>query len=120
MRILLVDDSPTILTMLSMVLRQNGFTVHAASDGVDALDQFKQHEMDLVLTDVNMPRMNGFTLITQIRGLPNGADTPIVVLSTEASENDHQNARQKGADLYLVKPLSTKDLVFHIRSLLNK
>lgn len=117
-RILLVDDSPTVLNLLGLVMRQQGYEVVAAKDGLEALRKLQEQPVDLVITDVNMPHMDGFTLIATLRAHQAWRGLPIIVLSTESSRRDTQVALNHGANLYLSKPVSPTDLVAHVRSLL--
>ncbi|KMY69184.1 chemotaxis protein CheY [Desulfocarbo indianensis] len=118
-RILLVEDSPTILNLLSMVLRQVGFAVQTANDGLEALDKLSKESVDLIITDVNMPRMDGFTFISRVRSQGVMPKVPIIVLSTEREDHDRLRGRSAGADLYLTKPVQPQTLVDHVRSLLT-
>jgi len=117
--ILLVDDSPTILNMLSLMLQQFGYKVVTASDGVKALEVLDRSVVELIITDVNMPRMDGFKLITRIRQDKTLAELPIIVLSTESDTHDRQQAMGLGADLYLTKPLTPDILLKNLRELLT-
>jgi len=117
-RILLVEDSPTILNLLSMVLRQFGFAVQTANDGLEALDKLSKENVDLIITDVNMPRMDGFTFINRVRSQGVMPKVPIIVLSTEREDHDRVRGRSAGADLYLTKPVQPQILVDHVRNLL--
>lgn len=119
-RILLVEDSPTILNLLGMVLRQYGYQVHTAGDGVEALSKLSQMEVDLIITDVNMPRMDGFTLIGRVRVQQSKREVPIIVLSTEREEHDRQRGAAAGADLYLTKPVKPQELLDHVQRLLGE
>ncbi len=119
-RILLVEDSPTILNLLSMVLRQYGFAVNTAYDGVEALEILSHEKADLIITDVNMPRMDGFTLISRVRAQKALAKVPIIVLSTESEDHDRQRGEAAGADLYLTKPVQPQVLVEHVRRLMGQ
>ncbi|MFH1058756.1 MAG: response regulator [Pseudomonadota bacterium] len=118
-RILLVDDSPTILNLLSMVLKQYGYEVVAAKDGLEALQKLQQRDIQLVITDVNMPRMDGFTLIATMRSRKELMNLPVIVLSTESGSQDVQAGLGRGANLYLVKPVSPAELVANVRALLS-
>ena len=118
-RILVVEDSPTILNLLGMVLRQQGFQIHTAGDGVEALEKLSQESVDLIITDVNMPRMDGFTLIRRVRAQQSLANLPIIVLSTEREDRDLEQGAMVGANLYLTKPVKPEVLVEHVQSLLN-
>jgi len=118
-RILLVEDSPTIINLLSMVLRQHGYQVQTANDGLEALSKLSQDSVDLIITDVNMPRMDGFTLITRVRAQKLLAGLPIIVLSTEREDHDQKRGVSAGADLYLTKPVKPQVLVDHVQRLLD-
>jgi two-component system chemotaxis response regulator CheY len=118
-RILLVEDSPTILSLLSSMLRQFGFSVNTAGDGVAGLEVLTQKEVDLIITDVNMPRMDGFTFIAKVRAQEALQKIPIIVLSTEKGERDRQEGRGVGANLYLTKPIQPQVLVDHVNKLLG-
>lgn len=119
-RILVVEDSPTILNLLGMVLRQYGYQVHTAVDGIEALSKLDQQEVDLIITDVNMPRMDGFTFISRVRAQQSLPDVPIIVLSTEREDRDLERGKSAGANLYLTKPVKPQVLVDHVRQLLDE
>jgi two-component system chemotaxis response regulator CheY len=119
-RILVVEDSPTILNLLGMVLRQYGYQIHTAGDGLEALSKLAQEEVDLIITDVNMPRMDGFTFISRVRAQQNMLNVPIIVLSTEREDHDLERGKSVGANLYLTKPVKPQVLVDHVRQLLDK
>ncbi len=117
-RILLVDDSPTILNLLSLVFREQGYEVVQAHDGQEALQKLAGQAVDIIVTDVNMPRMDGFALISAVRANPGLTRLPIIVLSTESDPLDREAGLTRGADLYLTKPLGPAELVAHVRSLI--
>ena len=108
--VLLVDDSKTILDLLSMNLRHQGFDVITALDGMDGLKKLDQHPVDLVITDINMPRMDGISFISSMRQNQAWADIPVIVLSTEKGTQDRRQAAKAGADLYLSKPIKPNEL----------
>lgn len=110
-KILIVDDSPSIRQMVEFTLKQANYQVTAASDGQEAFDLCKSKSFDFVLTDQNMPRMNGLTLIKSLRAIPNYAKTPIVVLTTEASDDMKAQGRAAGATGWMVKPFDPKKLL---------
>lgn len=118
-RILLVDDSQTILNLLGLVLRQLGYEVTTARDGVEALEKASLQPLDLIITDLNMPRMDGLAFIAKWRANETGRHTPIIMLSTEAQPHDRQTAIDHGADLYMVKPVSAPQLAKALESLLS-
>lgn len=117
-RILLVDDSPTILNLLGLVFREQGYEVLQARDGQEALEKLERERVDIIITDVNMPRMDGFALISAVRAQPELANLPIVVLTTESDTRDRLHGLKRGADLYLTKPLGPAELVAQVRALL--
>lgn len=117
--ILLVDDSPTILNLLRIALHQEGFKVVTAIDGLEALEQLQKFPVDLVIADVNMPRMDGFTLVKVMRSHENMRDLPVIILSTQSGPRDQRHGLDMGADLYLSKPVTPPDLVNSIRQLLD-
>ncbi|MCB2188682.1 MAG: response regulator [Deltaproteobacteria bacterium] len=118
-RILIVDDSPTVVNLLSMMLKRQGFEVATAGDGRDALAFLSKQPADLIITDVNMPNMDGLTLISHIRQQESLKDLPIIVLSTEGAKHDQSEGARRGADVYLVKPVSPEQLVGQVRQLLK-
>jgi two-component system chemotaxis response regulator CheY len=109
--ILAVDDSASMRQMVSFTLRSSGYEVIEAVDGQDALDKLGDREVDLVLTDQNMPRMDGLTLIRQLRGRDRFRRTPILVLTTESSDEMKQAGRAAGATGWMVKPFDPARLL---------
>ncbi len=116
--ILAVDDSPSMRMLLRAALTDLGYKVTEAEDGIDALDKLAQARPDLLITDINMPRLNGFGLIEQVRG---GGETslPILVLTTESSDEKKQRARSAGATGWIVKPFDPQKLHAAIRRVLH-
>ena len=109
--ILVVDDSASIRQMVEVTLKTRGYQVTTAVDGQAAYDQCKSRQFDFVLTDQNMPRMDGLTLIKSLRQLPTYARTPIVVLTTEASDAMKAKGRAAGATGWMVKPFDPPKLL---------
>jgi two-component system chemotaxis response regulator CheY len=109
--ILAVDDSASMRQMVSFTLRSSGYEVIEAVDGQDALDKIGDRQVDLVLTDQNMPRMDGLTLIRQLRVQDRFKRTPILVLTTESSDEMKQAGRSAGATGWLVKPFDPARLL---------
>ncbi|MCC6779796.1 MAG: response regulator [Hyphomicrobiales bacterium] len=114
-RILTIDDSKTIRQMLKLTLAQAGFTVLQAVDGQDGLEVLRKEEVDVVITDINMPKLDGYGVIRQIREDPTYDDTPILVLSTESDQENKNVARDAGATGWIVKPFVPDQLVDVIR-----
>ncbi|MFS1701993.1 response regulator [Aestuariibacter sp. GS-14] len=104
--ILVVDDSVSIRRMVEVTLKSAQFQVTLAEDGEDALDKCKHGSFDFVLTDQNMPRMDGITLIQSLRNMVTFQRTPIVVLTTESGYDIKQRGRAAGATGWMVKPFS--------------
>ena len=109
--ILAVDDSASMRQMVSFTLRSSGHHVIEAIDGQDALDKLGDQHIDLVLTDQNMPRMDGLTLVRQLRGNDRFRLTPILVLTTESSDEMKQAGRAAGATGWMVKPFDPVRLI---------
>lgn len=110
-RVLAVDDSKTMRDMVSFTLKRGGFEVVEAEDGVDALDRSNDGLFDLVITDINMPRMDGITLVTKLRGNPKFRTTPILVLTTEADATKKAAGKAAGATGWIVKPFEPSQLL---------
>lgn len=109
--ILTVDDSASIRQMVSFTLKAAGYSVVEASDGVQGLDKAKTGHYDLILTDQNMPNMDGLTLIRQLRTLPAYRSVPILVLTTEAGDTMKMQGKAAGATGWLVKPFDPQKLI---------
>jgi two-component system chemotaxis sensor kinase CheA len=101
--ILVVDDALTVRELQRSILERAGYEVRTADDGVDALARLAEHPSDLVLTDVEMPRMDGFALVEAIRAQPSLSTIPVVVLTSRASDEDRRRGLEAGADGYIVK-----------------
>lgn len=118
--ILVVDDSKTIRNLVAFVLKGEGFKVSTAEDGLDAIEKLSAIDpVDLIVSDVNMPRMDGFTFIKNIRSQDIYKDIPIIVLSTEGQEKDIQYGMSLGANLYMIKPAQPEKMVRNIKMLLG-
>ena len=118
--ILTVDDSSTIRMLLRATLRSQGFTVAEAEDGVAALEWLSTNDLpDLMLTDINMPRLDGFGLIEKVREQDRHRNLPILVLTTESSDEKKQRARSAGATGWIVKPFHPEKLAAAIRRVLH-
>ena len=118
--ILLVDDSKTVRNLVAFIMKKEGFRVTTAEDGLDGLEKlYSADHVDLIITDINMPRMDGFTFIKSVREQDSFRNVPIVVLSTEGKEKDIQHGMSLGANLYMVKPAQPEMMVKNIRMLLG-
>ena len=116
--ILAVDDSNSLRQMVAFTLKSSGFDVIEAVDGQDAIEKLGDRRVDLVLTDQNMPRMDGITLVRHLRSQPQFQLTPILILTTESSDEIKQAGRAAGATGWLVKPFDPRKLVDVIRKVL--
>lgn len=114
-RILTVDDSRTMRDMLRIALAEAGFDVVAAIDGVHGLEMLEQHGADVIITDINMPRMDGFGFIEAVRKGGAHCATPILVLTTESTPEKKARAKDAGATGWIVKPFHPTKLVEAIR-----
>jgi two-component system chemotaxis response regulator CheY len=118
-RILAVDDSPSMRQMVSVALSQAGHEVELACDGVEALRIAGTRRFDLVITDVNMPNMDGITLVRELRAKPTYKFVPLLVLTTEATPERKQQGREAGATGWLVKPFNPERLLATIARVLG-
>jgi len=114
-RILTIDDSKTMRDMLMLTLAEAGFDVLQAVDGQDGLDVLVKEQVDVVITDINMPRMDGYEVIRQLRRDPTHKSTPILVLTTESETEKKNLAREAGATGWMVKPFDPDRLVATVR-----
>ncbi|MEX8192060.1 response regulator [Comamonas guangdongensis] len=117
--ILAVDDSPSMRKMVSFTLTGAGFKVVEAVDGVDALEKAQKESIDLVLADQNMPRLDGIGLTRKLREDPKFQRTPILILTTESSDQMKQAGRTAGATGWLVKPFDPNRLIEVIQKVLR-
>ncbi|RME00947.1 MAG: response regulator [Calditrichaeota bacterium] len=102
--ILVADDSSTIRKLLSLTLKSNGYHVISASDGMEALEILTASKIDLLITDLNMPNIDGYELVRSVRENEIYQSIPIIILSSENESEDIQKGLQVGANSYLVKP----------------
>ncbi|MBX5459670.1 MAG: response regulator [Steroidobacteraceae bacterium] len=117
-RILAVDDSPSMRQMVSTTLTSAGYDVEQAADGVEALELAGKQRFDLVITDVNMPNMDGITLVRELRGKPDYKFVPLLILTTEATAERKQQGKNAGATGWLVKPFNPDRLLATIAKVL--
>lgn len=114
--ILTVDDSPSMRMLLRNTLLEQGHAVHEAEDGIAALEWLSSNgKPDLMITDINMPRMDGFGLVEAVRAKAVHRDMPILVLTTESSDEKKARARAAGATGWIVKPFDPAKLASAIR-----
>lgn len=117
--ILTVDDSASMRQMVSFTLKSAGHDVTEAKDGVDALEKAKNTIFNLIITDVNMPNMDGITLTKELRALADYKFTPILTLTTEAGKNKKQEGKEAGATGWIIKPFNPDQLLTTIKKVLG-
>ncbi len=119
--ILIADDSATMRAMVAATIEELGdYRIIEAVSGFEALRLLPRDQVDLILTDINMPDINGLELISYLRNNPNYKNIPVFIISTEGSEKDIEKGKQLGADEYIVKPFSPAVLQQLIALYLNK
>jgi two-component system, chemotaxis family, chemotaxis protein CheY len=118
-QLLIVDDSTSMRQMVAFALSSGGYNVSEAEDGQAALDIAKTRRFDAVVTDVNMPRMDGIELIRHLRQLPDYKFTPLLMLTTESGPEKKMEGKQAGATGWLVKPFDPEQLLNTVRKVLG-
>ncbi len=119
-KVLVVEDSPTMRQLITFTLKRiRELQIVEANDGVDGLKKISAEKFDLILTDINMPIMDGIKLVSLIRNDPNNKEVPIVVITTEGGQEDRDRALSLGANSYITKPVHATELLSTTRKLLN-
>jgi two-component system chemotaxis response regulator CheY len=117
---LVVEDSPMMRQLLVFALsRVKGLKVTEADDGVDGLRKLAAGKFDIILTDINMPIMDGLKLVRRVRSDPTHKDVPIIIISTESAEEDRQRALGLGANAYITKPIQAPQVIAKVKELLG-
>lgn len=119
MKILIVDDCQTTRKLLSLYLKSAGFEVVTAENGIDALEKIGRDNINLVLSDLNMPFMDGIELVKNIRTMPELRDLPVIMVTTEADEKEKKAAYEAGATGYMVKPVTADAISKSIKDILK-
>ena len=115
MRIMIIDDAALVRIYYRDTLERAGFTVEEALNGLEALEKLLRHPVDLLIVDVNMPKMDGFTFLKTLRRQSGPiAGIPALIISTECAPQDFAAAREAGANFYLVKPIQPDVLLAHV------
>jgi two-component system chemotaxis response regulator CheY len=117
-KVLIVDDSASVRTVARMALRERGYEVIEASNGKEALEKLDSERCHLVISDVNMPTMDGITLLKEIKRHPNYKFTPVIMLTTEAGEDKKREGRAAGAKAWITKPFQPQLLVDAVSKLI--
>lgn len=118
--VLIVEDSPTMRQLISFALKRiRGLRIMEANDGVDGLKKLSTDKFDLILTDINMPIMDGLKLVSLVRNDINYKNTPIIVITTEGAQEDRERALALGANDYITKPIQSNRILDVVKTLLK-
>jgi two-component system chemotaxis response regulator CheY len=117
--IMTVDDSASVRQMVSFTLRQQGFETLEAANGSEALKKIGEEQIDMVITDINMPELDGISLIREIRQNPSCRFLPVIVLTTDGDPEKKQEGKKAGATGWIVKPFRPDQLVAVVRKVLG-
>lgn len=118
-RILAVDDSPTVLASIKLALERRGYDLYTSQGAEDALKQLNSRKADLVITDLNMPGMDGIEFIRRVRATAAHRFTPVVMLTTESQQAKKEEARKAGATAWITKPFTPDQLKMVLNKLLR-
>ena len=119
--VLIVEDSQSTRSLVATALEEiPGLNLIEASNGFDALKTLPNHKFDVIITDINMPEINGLELLRFIKDHPVHHDTPVVIISTERSEEDRARGLKLGASAYITKPFSPEEIVRTVRQMILK
>ena len=119
-KVLVVEDSPTMRQLIIFALKRiRGFQIVEANDGVDGLKKLSSDKFDLILTDINMPIMDGLKLVSMVRNNPSYKETPIIIITTEGAAEDRERALALGANAYITKPIQTTQILDTVKQMMN-
>lgn len=118
-KIMTVDDSSSVRQMVGLTLKEAGYEVVEAVDGVDALNKARQQAVDMFINDLNMPNMDGIELIRQLRAQPSFKFTPIIMLTTESQQSRKEEGKAAGATGWIVKPFKPDQLLAVVKKVLG-
>jgi two-component system chemotaxis response regulator CheY len=120
LKVLVVEDSPTMRQLIVFALKRiRNFQIVEANDGVDGLKKLSAEKFDLILTDINMPIMDGLKLVSMVRNDPSYKTVPIIIITTEGAAEDRDRALALGANAYITKPIQTIQILDTVKRLLN-
>jgi len=119
-KVLIVDDSATVRMYHRKILTNMGFAVDEAVNGLEALEKSLCNKYDVFLVDINMPKMDGYRFVTELRVQPDNANTPVVMISTESETHDKDKAFAAGATSYMIKPTKPVELHEFIKMVLDE
>ncbi len=118
-RILLAEDSPSIRKFITFALAAKGYKIISAADGMEALEKLAHEKVGLIITDLNMPNIDGFELIKTIRSNIEYNDVPIIILSSLSGSEDCERGIMYGASSYIIKPSDPKRILYEVSKYLN-
>ncbi len=118
--ILIVDDSAVIRNSLCFLLENEGYDVQTAATGLEGLEKAQSRNFDLVMADINMPKMPGYEMIQKLRVLEQYADVPIIIITTEEEASNKRKGFEAGANLFLIKPTEPQKMVKYVKMFLNQ
>ena len=118
-KILIVEDNPRNMKLLEMTLRAKGYTLLTATDGGEALDMAVRERPDLIIMDIQLPKVNGLAVTRKLRETPEFRHTPIIAITAYAMKGDREKAIEAGCDAYLPKPINTRELPEVIAAMLS-
>jgi len=119
-KILIVDDEIQFIEMVQMRLEVNGYEVISANDGKEGLDKARSENPDLIILDLMMPVMDGYTMLKELRKVEQIKDIPVILCTAKSHRDDEDNGQKAGADDYIKKPFESPDLISKIEELLKK
>jgi len=117
--IMTVDDSASVRMMVAFTLKESGYEIVEAVNGVDALEKLENHEISMIVADINMPEMDGITLVKKIRSHKQHRFIPVIMLTTESHESIRERGKEAGATGWIVKPFKPEQLVAVTRKVLG-
>jgi len=118
-RILVAEDDPNILRQIEFNLQSNGYVIETAQTGADALKQLMTNKPDLLITDIMMPEMDGYELVSSLRSDEQLADLPVIMLTARTQDEDVAQGYNSGTDLYLTKPFNPTELLAFVQRILG-
>jgi two-component system, OmpR family, response regulator len=116
-QVLLIEDEPNIIEAISFLLKHDGWSVTSHSDGADAVDVVRASQPDLVILDVMLPNRSGYDILQDLRGDDGTANLPILMLTAKGQAKDREIAEKHGADIYMTKPFSNREMRDAVRGL---
>jgi len=118
-KILVIDDSELVRNFHRYILKNEKFEVVTANDGIEGLDKFFSDTFDLVICDINMPKMDGYEVVRRIRESETDTEIPIIIISTEDDEDKKEKGFEAGANVYIVKPTEPEKLIANVKTLIG-